>query len=263
MDILALDFDGVICDSAGEAAITGWRGAARLWPHLFVGDAPDEIVEKFRMVRPVMETGYESILLVRLLRDGCPVSKILEDSSTLFSSLMHDESVAKDGLVQIFGQTRDTWMADDLDGWLDAHDFYDGIVDAVNQYNVPVYIITTKEKRFAKSLCKAVDLRIPEEHIFGLESGRKQPVLVELSQRHEKACFHFVEDRLATLIRMIDGFVFNVQLYFAQWGYHTVDERVKANQVQSINVLTQDQFPSFVKLLSESRCPNSGPTINL
>jgi phosphoglycolate phosphatase-like HAD superfamily hydrolase len=253
MDILALDFDGVICDSAGEAAITGWKGAARLWPRRFAGDAPDEIVKKFRQVRPVMETGFESILLARLLRDGCPVSKILEDATALFSGLMRDEGITQDELVPVFGQTRDTWIADDLHGWLDMHDFYEGTVEALNQSEIPVYIITTKEKRFARSLCHHAALRIPEENIFGLESGKKQLVLTTLSRRHEKACFHFLEDRLETLISMINGFDFDTRLYFARWGYHTVDQCDKAHTFPEIKVLTQDQFPGFVKKPSHFR----------
>jgi phosphoglycolate phosphatase-like HAD superfamily hydrolase len=247
MDILALDFDGVICDSAREAAVAGWKAAARLWPDRFVGDVPAKIVENFRHVRPVMEIGFESILLVRLLQDGYSVSEILKNSTALYSSLMRDEHITQDELTPVYGQTRDTWMADDLPGWLDMHDFYEGMVEALNQSQVPVYIITTKEKRFARSLCNHAALRIPEENIFGLESGKKQYVLEALSRRHHKACFHFLEDRLPTLTRMIHGFDFNIRLYFARWGYHTLDQREQVEKIAEIKVLTQDQFPDFVK----------------
>lgn len=247
MDILALDFDGVICDSAGEAATAGWKGAARLWPRLFSGHLPDDFVQKFRQVRPVMETGFESILLARLLRDGYSVGTILEASTPLFSGLMRDERITRDELVSVFGQTRDDWMADDFSGWLDMHEFYDGTVEALNHSEIPVYIITTKEKRFALSLCRQAALRIPEENIFGLESGKKQHVLAALSRQHSKACFHFLEDRLATLLPMIDGFDFDVHLYFARWGYHTLDQCAKAEKIPKIKVLTQDQFPAFVR----------------
>ncbi len=247
MDILALDFDGVICDSAGEAAVAGWKGAAQLWPQRFRGDAPLEIVEGFRRGRPVMEFGYESILLVRLLRDGCSIDKILDDAPSLFSGLIRNESLIIDNLVHVFGQTRDAWMGDDLQGWLDMHTFYHGVVEAVNQSNLTVYIITTKEKRFALSLCRAVNLQIPEKNILGLENGKKEDVMVTLSRRHHEACFHFVEDRLATLIRMKDGVGFDVRLYLADWGYNTLDARDKAEKMSEITVLSQNQFPTFMR----------------
>ncbi|MGD8835314.1 MAG: hypothetical protein PVJ19_10250 [Desulfobacteraceae bacterium] len=250
MDILALDFDGVICDSVGEVAVAAWRGAALLWPDRFRGDAPVEIVQRFRRVRPVMETGYESILLVRLLRDGCSIDKILDDAPCLLSDLMRKESLSKDQLVHLLGKERDAWIDHDLQGWLDMHDFYDGVVEAVNRTDLKVYIITTKEKRFALSLCRAVDLQIPEKRIFGLESGKKKDVLATLSRRYDTACFHFVEDRLETLIQMRGGVEFDLRLYLAAWGYNTVDACDKAEKMSKITVLTQDQFPDFVRMPS-------------
>lgn len=246
-DILALDFDDVICNSADEAAVTGWRAAGRLWPSRFEGDAPAEIIERFRMVRPVMETGYESILLVRLLRDGLSVDKILDDAASLFTRLINEPSIERDRLIPLFGQTRDAWIAADLSDWIGRHRFYDGVVDALNQSDVPTYIITTKEKRFASALCDAAGLRIPEAHVFGLESGRKSAVLAELSRRHKGARFHFIEDRLATLLQMADCGDLDVRLYFAEWGYNTAEDREQADQAPNIRVLTQDRFPAFVR----------------
>lgn len=60
----ALDFDGVVCDSCGESALSAWRAAEGLWPDMFAQDAvktqKDDIMEKMRAVRPVVETGAHS-----------------------------------------------------------------------------------------------------------------------------------------------------------------------------------------------------------
>lgn len=57
----ALDFDGVICDSCGESALSAWTAAASVWPSIFVSEESiskkDEVMEKMRSVRPVVETG--------------------------------------------------------------------------------------------------------------------------------------------------------------------------------------------------------------
>ena len=39
--IYALDFDGVICDSAIETAVTGWKVAQKIWQ-----DMPSSLPEK-------------------------------------------------------------------------------------------------------------------------------------------------------------------------------------------------------------------------
>ena len=57
--LLALDFDGVICDSVGESSLSAWKAARRVFPELMQQseDRQDEVVEKMRTVRPVVETG--------------------------------------------------------------------------------------------------------------------------------------------------------------------------------------------------------------
>jgi len=247
MDILALDFDGVICRSAGEACATGWKAAGRLWPERFAGEVPNEILEGFERVRPVMEFGFQAVLLVRLLRDGCSVEQILGDAPLLFSDVMLEEGLSRDAWVHLFGTTRDRWISEDLPGWIDRHGFYGGTIDGLNHSDLPAYIITTKEKRFAVAMCAAAGLRFGEDKIFGLESGKKLSVLQSLSGTHKDARFHFLEDRLQALTLVNAGADFDVRLYWAAWGYHTQAEKSTVEDLPDIKVLSLDQFPDFVR----------------
>ncbi len=245
MDILALDFDGVICRSAGEACVSGWKAAGRLWPERFGGAVPAAVLGGFERVRPVMEVGFQAVLLVRLLRDGCAVEEILDDAPSLFSDLMRREALSRERLVRLFGTTRDRWMAENLPEWIGCHEFYAGTVDTVNRSPWPAYIITTKEKRFAVALCAAAGLRLPEDHVFGLESGKKWMVLKQLARRHENARLHFLEDRLGALLQADAGVGVDLRLYWASWGYHTPAERNRAEALADITVLSLEQFPEF------------------
>ncbi|MEJ2154872.1 MAG: hypothetical protein P8X96_06030 [Desulfobacteraceae bacterium] len=248
MDIIALDFDGVICNSAGEICASGWKAAGRLWPRRFEGEVPGAMVAAFERVRPAMSVGYQSILLVRLLRDGYPEEKILADPVSLFSALMDAEGLTRDALMRRFGRIRDDWMAKDMRNWIGAHRFYEGTVDAVNCSDLPRYIITTKEKRFALALCNAAGLNLPVENIFGLESGKKLNVLAGLRRRHPQACIHFIEDRLNALLCAAEDKTIDLQLYFAAWGCHTDEELARALRSPRITVLDLAQFPRFVQM---------------
>jgi hypothetical protein len=250
MDILALDFDGVICRSAGEACVSGWRTAGRLWPGRFRGPVPAAVLGGFERVRPVMEVGFQAVLLVRLLHDGCPVEEILDHAPSLMADLMRIEGLSRDRLVRLFGATRDRWMAENLPEWIGCHEFYDGTVDAVNQSDLPAYIITTKEKRFAVALCAAAGLRLAEDHVFGLESGSKSLVLKQLARRHPNARIHFLEDRLGALLQADAGVGVDLRLYWAAWGYHTRAESIRAAALADITVLSLDQFPDFAHMPS-------------
>lgn len=56
--IYALDFDGVICDSAVETAITGWKAATFVWPDMANTVPEEKHIEKFRELRPQLENRF-------------------------------------------------------------------------------------------------------------------------------------------------------------------------------------------------------------
>ena len=68
--IYALDFDGVICDSALETGTSAWKAASQIWNDFSTTLPTKELSAQFREIRPIMGTGYEAILIVRMLHDG-------------------------------------------------------------------------------------------------------------------------------------------------------------------------------------------------
>ncbi len=250
MDILALDFDGVVCDSAVEMAATAWLCAVELWPEEFKGTVSKKQVQAFRECRPVIEIGYESILLHRLLASGHDRNHILSNFKELRAAVMKREGLEENTLVTLFGRIRDEWIQRDPESWLKLHEFYPGVVEALNKRAVaPIYIITTKQKRFACSLVRRAGININDSRIFGLESGNKGKVLTELSQRHPGAVFHFVEDRFKTLEAMKSLSGLDVRLYFAIWGYNTAGEQSQAAGIPGIAML---ELTDFIKLVKRS-----------
>ena len=74
--ILALDFDGVICDSAGECLFTSYSYYA---PIAGLPSAPglDEIPEglrkKFYRIRPFIQDGKDYMLILYFITNGIPI----------------------------------------------------------------------------------------------------------------------------------------------------------------------------------------------
>lgn len=262
----ALDFDGVLCDSCGESSLSAVKAAKIRWPQLFGGvdsAMEDWIVEQMHILRPVVETGYENLLLVRLLveiqipstrissvAEGLTVNAILENWSQLKPIIMKEWNEERDALVDLFGSVRDEWIEKDLVGWIGANRLYPGIVDALKFASSQVYIVTTKQGRFAEALLQELaGVTIPPERIYGLGSGPKVEVLQKLQAmpEHEGLTLHFVEDRLATLKNVIkvpalDGW----NLYLGRWGYNTEKERKEAETIPRIQLL---DLPDFSKKL--------------
>ena len=143
--LYALDFDGVICDSAVETGITGWKVASQLWPEM-PAEIPSEMIDLFRQVRPVMETGYEAILIMRLLFEGTPPQNLLDDFANAIKDIIEQEQLSTDQLKQLFGETRYHWINDDLDDWIAMNPLFDGVADKLRQIDPEqCVIITTKQ----------------------------------------------------------------------------------------------------------------------
>ncbi|CAN0824902.1 hypothetical protein LINGRAHAP2_LOCUS251 [Linum grandiflorum] len=246
-DLYALDFDGVLCDSCGESSLSAVKAAKVRWPVLFTGvdsATEDWIVAQMHTVRPVVETGYENLLLVRLLlemrvpsirtssvAEGLAVEGILEGWSKLKPVIMQEWGEQnRDDLIDLFGKVRDEWMDNDLTTWIGANRFYPGVPEALKFASSTIYIVTTKQGRFADALLKKIaGVTIPPERIFGLGTG-------------------FVEDRLATLKNVIkepelDGW----NLYLGNWGYNTPKERDEAESIRRIQVLQLSDFSKKLK----------------
>lgn len=73
LDILCLDFDGVLCASSEESSYSAIVGAMQFWPSLFQrieGENFAEIQKSIQYLRPVIETGYENMLMARFLYEN-------------------------------------------------------------------------------------------------------------------------------------------------------------------------------------------------
>src|SRR5256885_9623442 len=71
--ILALDFDGVLCDGMREYFTAAWRAWRRLRPSIAL-DPPSSLFERFARVRPVVESGWEMPLVILALLAAGPAT---------------------------------------------------------------------------------------------------------------------------------------------------------------------------------------------
>ena len=237
--IYALDFDGVICDSAVETAITGWKSATYIWSDM-AKTVPDEAhIEQFRALRPQLETGYEAILFMRLLQQGESVESIQANLTSFKKELGGDTTLLK----QLFGQTRDQWIEHARDEWIAMNPLFEEMEEKLQQLGgQPWYIVTTKQERFVEQILQANQVELPVD-IYGLDRKMsKQAVLLELLEKHGQQAIRLVEDRLPTL----EGVLKNKQLsaidiQLVDWGYNTEQDRTNA-RTQGIKVIGLSEF---------------------
>lgn len=229
--LYALDFDGVICDSAVETAITGWKAASQIWPEL-PAKPPVLFVEQFRQLRPALETGYEAILAMRLLHEGVAVETVYNQYQELTHALIDEAQLSIDELKRLFGSTRDQWIAADLADWVTMNPLFPGMASFLNQLNQHQawVVITTKQERFVKQILTANGISLADEHIYGLDRNlSKVEVLRSLLNQQPDLKIRFVEDRLPTLVNVAKQADLQlVDLVFAAWGYNTANDKIDA-----------------------------------
>ena len=246
--IYALDFDGVICDSCIETSIAGWKAACRLWQDM-PSDTPKALLDDFRTLRPALETGYEAILIMRLLYQGLSTEYIRQDYSKILKNLAQQNNLTLTELKHCFATTRDQWITNDRHDWLSVNPLFKGIASKLARlHNKTWYIVTTKQERFVQERLQAHQLSINEHAIYGMDRQiNKQQVLQQLIQQHPNQPLIFIEDRLPTLIGISQNTALNnIQLQLALWGYNTQKDKDN-HQNYPIQALQLKDFlsPSF------------------
>ena len=242
--VYALDFDGVICDSAIETGISGWKAACQIWQDMPAA-IPEEMIALFRQVRPVIETGYEAILTMRCLYLGESIETIYQGYHDEFQLLMQQAHVDSEDLKKLFGDTRDAWIALDKKAWIDKNPLYPGVAEKLRQLSQlnTWYVITTKQERFVKKILNANEIVLPDERIFGLDRNMSKPeVLKKIIKHHTGQSIVFVEDRLPALLKVRqESALADVQLYFALWGYNCAVDKLNA-KAQGFSQLNLEDF---------------------
>ena len=246
--ILALDFDGVICNGLREYFQVSWRTYCKFWSCANQSQT-EELANQFYRLRPVIETGWEMPVLIKALLEGIEEDKILQEWSDISQKILRQEDFTAQEIAFTLDKQRDEWIANDKDGWLSLHEFYPGVVEKIkNIYNsqIALYIVTTKEGRFVKELLQKADFDLPREAIFGKEEKRpKYEILRELKQESNDltVSLWFMEDRIKTLHKVKEQTdLEDVELFLADWGYNTPKDRTAAQEDMRINLISLAQF---------------------
>ena len=246
----ALDFDGVICDSAAETAASAWKAAEYFWPGCFPEPAPTEYIQAFRAARPYLETGYQAIPMMKMLRDGLPPETLAAGLDERVDAIMAELGQNKTSMVHAFGDTRDQWIKTDLDDWISWHGIYPGVLEAVKKVlaeGQDIRILTTKQERFVCAILAAHGVDFPADHIWGL--GRQESKEDQLARllADGDTDVYFIEDRLETLRRVeARDDLRAIRLYYADWGYGTPADLAAASSDDRVTVLSLDDFPKFL-----------------
>lgn len=244
--VLALDYDGVLCDGMKEYFQTAWQAYCNLWK-LEDRTPPPGLAERFYRVRPLIATGWEMPMLLRALCLGYTETEMAEDWEGLSQQLVLQSGLTATALAAEVDGVRDRWISTDPESWLAEQVLYPGVVERIPLWldAVQVVIISTKEGRFIQQLLQQHGIDLTNLRVFGKEVKQsKHQILRELkAEQSQDAVFWFVEDRLKTLETVQkQPDLIDVQLFLATWGYNTDAERASITTNSTIHSITLEQF---------------------
>jgi phosphoglycolate phosphatase-like HAD superfamily hydrolase len=254
--LLALDFDGVVCDGRPEYFETAWRAYVEAWPPpALTPGRPDKVAAQFSTLRPLIESGWEMPLLLHALLAGVGEASLANRHVWLTTAkgLMADAGVSAETLGRALNRIRDEWFARDPDGWLSHHGFYPGMVARLMSLadgGPRVVIVTTKAERFVRALMAAQNPRLAAIAVIGREPGAPVPKPVTLRRLADKygvgadgTGLWFVEDMLETLeATATRPELAGARLFLADWGYNTAEDRARAGAAGRVRRLSLDCF---------------------
>ncbi|MGD1863462.1 MAG: HAD family hydrolase [Phormidesmis sp.] len=248
-ELIAFDFDGVICDGLIEYFQTAWQAYCLLF-NPDDKQPPEGLAERFYPLRPVIETGWEMPVLVRVLvQKGHQPDidqQIIKHWPEMALPYLTEANLTKVESVQALDGVRDRKIKENPSDWLALHRFYPGMIEQLGSLlasNTPIYIVSTKEGRFIKSLLAQSGLSFPAERIIGKEVKRpKYETLRLLKDKHAVSNIWFVEDRLPALKAVTQQpDLSEVQLFLADWGYNLAADREQARQDSRIHLLSLEK----------------------
>lgn len=253
--LLALDFDGVICDGLLEYFEAAWIAYSQLWNQPNKQPSPG-LADSFYRLRPVIETGWEMPLLIEGLLQGLSEAEVLTNWTEIAQQLLQNTGFSPAQLAAAVDGGRDRRIATDLEGWLALHRFYPGVIKRLQTLQqlhqdglLQLVIVSTKEGRFIKQLLARSGVELADPQIIGKEIKQpKAQTLQQLQQKFQVAneAIWFVEDRLATLLKVQQELALTgIHLFLADWGYNTAQERKTATQTPGITVISLETFAQW------------------
>jgi phosphoglycolate phosphatase-like HAD superfamily hydrolase len=249
--VLALDFDGVVCDGRPEYFEAGWRAYRAAWPGARADAArTPALASRFGALRPLIESGWEFPVLIHALLAGEDERAFGDRAAWLEAGrrLVASAGVTADALGQALNRARDAWFARDPGDWVRHHAFYPGVPALLARAasgGVRVVVVTTKAERFARALLESVSPRLGDLPIVGREPGRAVPKhesLTRLATEHALALgdgLWFVEDLFETLEDVAARpALARVRLFLASWGYNVLEQRARASLHPRVGVIS-------------------------
>lgn len=218
--VLALDFDGVICDSLEEGLLISWNAHTGEPVSAFVEPGlpgvPPAVTERFTRCRPF--TRHCGHWLVPFVISSAPTShaEFAARYDALPGEMVRDfTAAAGDYRAQVRREYPDQWLAHHL------------VQPGLGEVLADAYIVTARDSESVRQVLNAHGMGIDETRIFGSRSN-KQGALQAIAVREavEPAAVTLVDDSVENCVAAQAA---GYSAWWATWGYNSVADQALAS----------------------------------
>ena len=239
--LIAFDFDGVICNSTGECLVTGYNAWLQYTEQdgfvTTIEEVPEDLAKYFWPRRGFVRTGGQYFTIFHSFENGSMEAE--ED----FDHLCATYSNEIDQFEQLFFEARDKIRSQDVNHWISLHTAYDGVpTDFKKLYeDNNLYMVTGKDGTSVKTILKHEGIEIAEDRIYDKNAAKnKLAALTAISEKTgiKLSDIIFVDDNINHLLPPKES---GCQIFMAGWGYHTDKQLQKAKDL-GIEILELDTW---------------------
>lgn len=231
MQVLALDFDGVICDSAHEVFLVGLRTFKNFFPNAalvsrFLDGNPsarelDAFFAAFSDLLPLGNRAEDFGVALRILEDDVTIAG-QDDYDRYYAALEPDWLRS---FHVSFYQHRAALRDHDRDGWIRLHSAYTGFTEQLEAISerVRLAVVTAKDHTSARLLLThfRLDSLFADELVLDKEIGVRKSLHLSTLQARLDVPFEaitFIDDKVNHLLEVAH---LGVGRVLAGWGYNT------------------------------------------
>ncbi len=228
--LLALDFDGVICDSIDECLLTSYNAFYELEIDN-VSKIPDDIRTYFYKYRNYVRPAREYYLIHKAY------NKNLQLMSFVTFNKLEKQYRNESKLFEKHFYKMRNYLKKDEENWLSLHRIYDHIREFFLFYNKKFFIVTNKDKDSIETLSEYFGFRKFIWDIYSKELSIKKEDLFNMIflnyRKHlENNKLVYVDDNewhLADIQHL------TIEIYFAKWGYSGKQIKHSFNEIKGLN----------------------------
>lgn len=263
MKILALDFDGVIVDSACECLFVSHNSYFKVYERKekdFFGGEPSTFenwenikkrykkeIEHYRLMRPYIRGANDYGLIIKLLEE-----KKLIKSQEEFDTYRKTVDFKFKDFHQEFYKERDRIQAMDFRAWFKLESAFPKITKDINKLleEGTKIIIATSNRRRAIVQCftpEYLGFEIKKEDILDRRYGEdksKQMKQITKSYNVKFEEIYFVDDQVNHLIQTKR---LGVNVFLAGWSYATDIQKEEARKQNILVIEREEDFYSSIK----------------